>query len=116
MPFHAYDVAIQLIRALKPVLDQIKKHDRDLARQGRKAATSIPQNIAESNYRLGRDRLYHFSVAAGSAGEIQAVLDVAEAWGYLSSEELQEARVLLDREQQLLGGFFHPKSNRKRKK
>ena len=115
MPFHAYDVAIQLIRALKPVLDQIKKHDRDLARQGRKAATSIPLNVAEGNHRLGKDRIYHFSVAAGSAGEIEVILDTAEGWEYVPRKQLEESRTLLDREQRLLAGLLPRRSSRKLK-
>jgi four helix bundle protein len=77
--FECYEIALELVRGLAGVLVQLERRDRDLARQARRAATSVPLNLAEGNRRVGKDRLHHFRVAAGSAAEVRAVLDVAEA-------------------------------------
>jgi len=92
--FHVYARSIELIRALRPLVGRLEKRDKDLARQLRKAASSIPLNIAEGNRRTGKDKSYHFRVAAGSAAETSAALEVAEAWGHL--DDTSTALDLLD--------------------
>lgn len=59
--------------------------------QANRAATSVPLNIAEGLQRHGKDRSYHYSVAAGSAAELSAILDLVSIEG---SDEMQS---LLDR-------------------
>ena len=75
--FDAYEVSVELISALRGVVAVIARHDPDLARQLRRAATSVPLNLAEGNQRAGRDRLHLFRVADGSAREVLASLDAA---------------------------------------
>ena len=50
---------------------------------------SLALNLGEGNERTGRERAYHFRVAAGSAGEVRAGLRLAVAWGDLSPAEAQ---------------------------
>jgi hypothetical protein len=45
MSFAAYDVSLELVRVLAPLVPAIKKHDRDLADQMRRAATSVVLNM-----------------------------------------------------------------------
>jgi four helix bundle protein len=85
MPFHAYELGLQAIRELRVVVPVIKKHDADLAKQIRRAASSVTLNINEGSKRRGEDRLYLYSVAAGSANEVLAGLDTAEAWGWIGA-------------------------------
>jgi four helix bundle protein len=73
------EVSIQMVAAVAPVIEVIRKRDRSLADQLRRAAASVPMNIAEGNRRAGRDRLHHFRVAAGSADEVVTGLRVAAA-------------------------------------
>ncbi len=54
-------------------------------------------NLAEGDRRRGQDRLHLFRVAAGSAAEVQAALDLAVAWGYLTDSQAGPSRELLDR-------------------
>jgi four helix bundle protein len=95
--FECYAVALEMVRGLAEVLVALEQVDRDLARQARRAATSVPLNLAEGNRRAGKDRLHLFRVAAGSADEVRAVLDVAEAWGYVPTSKLEQPREHLDR-------------------
>jgi four helix bundle protein len=99
----AYTVALDLIRALRPVVAQLRKHSPDAADQVERAASSIVHNLAEGSRRNGRDPKRFFDMAHGSAGEIRGALDVADAWGWQVDSE--QARVLLDRELGLLFGL-----------
>ncbi len=40
-PFHVYDAALEVVSALRPVLEQLKMQDRALADQLRRAASSV---------------------------------------------------------------------------
>ena len=99
----AYTVALDLVRALRPVVAQLRKHSPDAADQVERAATSIVLNLAEGSRRNGRDPRRFFDMAHGSAGEIRGALDVADAWGWQIDSE--QARALLDRELGLLWGL-----------
>jgi four helix bundle protein len=51
----AYQVALDLVRALRPVIVQLRSHIVDAADQVERAASSIVLNIAEGDRRNGRD-------------------------------------------------------------
>ena len=99
----AYTVALDLIRALRPVVAQLKQYSPEAADQVERAASSIVHNLAEGDRRNGRDPKRFFDMAHGSAGEIRGALDVADAWGWQVDSE--QARALLDRELALLWGL-----------
>jgi four helix bundle protein len=99
----AYDIALDLIRALRPVITQLRTHSPEVADQIERAASSIVLNLAEGDRRHGRDPRRFFDMAHGSAGEIRGALDLADAWGW--QIESKEARALLDRELGLLWGL-----------
>ncbi|HEY0516479.1 MAG TPA: four helix bundle protein [Solirubrobacteraceae bacterium] len=99
----AYDIALDLVRALRPVVAQLRGHSPDAADQVERAASSIVLNLAEGGRRHGRDPRRFFDMAHGSAGEIRGALDLADAWGW--QIESQQARALLDRELGLLWGL-----------
>ncbi len=105
--FDAYDVSIQLIRSLSAPVALIARHDPDLARQLRRAATSVPLNVAEGNRRAGKDRLHLFRVADGSAREVLAGLEAAAAWGYLDADAVSPAYALADRVAAMLWKLTH---------
>jgi four helix bundle protein len=107
MAFDAFTVAIELVSALRSPLEILRQRDRDLEAQVRRAASSIALNASEANRRDGRDRAPLFRVAAGSAAEVRAALDVAEAWGYFERATLTTARALLDRELAVLWRLTH---------
>jgi four helix bundle protein len=99
----AYTVALDLIRALRPVVAQLRQYSSEAADQVERAASSIVHNIAEGDRRNGRDPKRFYDMAHGSAGEIRGALDVADAWGW--NIDSDQARTLLDRELRLLWGL-----------
>lgn len=99
----AYDVALDLVRALRPVVAQLRTYSSDAADQVERAASSIVLNLAEGGRRHGRDPRRFWDMAHGSAGEIRGALDLADAWGW--QVDSTHARALLDRELGLLWGL-----------
>src|SRR5258708_5737504 len=80
-----YSTVIEVLRVLRPVIAEIEMHDRDLARQLRRAAGSIALNTAEGSGSHGGTRTERYRNALGSARETGACLDVAHALGYVRS-------------------------------
>lgn len=78
-----YSVILRLVSDLRPVLDAIAQHDSDLARQMRRALTSVPLNVAEGSSSRGGNRAARYHTAAGSMREVGACIDVAVALGYV---------------------------------
>jgi four helix bundle protein len=107
MSFHALDVAIEMTRSLRQPVAKVARCDASLASQIRRAASSVPLNVAEARKREGRDRVHLFRVAAGSAAEVRSALETARAWGYLDAESSGEPLALLDRELAMLWRLTH---------
>jgi four helix bundle protein len=88
-----YTTILEVLRELPAVVAQIEAHDRDLARQLRRASTSIALNCSEGSGCHGGTRRERYRNALGSARETGACLDAAMALGYLEAID----PVLLDR-------------------
>ena len=95
--FDALEVSLQLVRSLRLPVLRLRRRDRALSDQIRRAASSIPLNLAEGRRRSGGDRAHHWRIAAGSAEELRAALRVALAWGDIEEPELSGAFELFDR-------------------
>ena len=104
-PFFALSVSVSVAELVGPLLAGVARADGDLARQMRRATASISLNITEARARLGKDRRYLSSVAAGSARELDAALRMAIAFGYLTDDDCADALQLLDRQHALLWGL-----------
>ena len=94
--FQCYQLSLKGVRAVRPLLERIQKHDADLARQLRRCLASVPLNIAEGSESRGKNRLSRYATAMGSAREVVACLQTAEALGYLREQDLPVAVDLFD--------------------
>jgi four helix bundle protein len=94
MPFDVYHRSVDLVREVNLLAGRF---DSNLADQARRAAVSVVLNVAEGNQRTGKDRLNRFRIALGSAAEVTACLDVAEAVGYVGGADTAAAKQLADR-------------------
>ena len=86
--FKCYQLSLQGARAVRPLVERIEVHDRDLGRQLRRCLTSVPLNVAEGSKSAGKNRPARYANAMGSAREVIACLEVAEALGYLQRDDL----------------------------
>ena len=82
-----YSVVLEFIAALRPLLAQIERRDRDLGRQLRRASSSVALNLAEGMYSRGELRTTRYHTALGSMCESHSCLEVAQAFGYVKSLE-----------------------------
>ena len=98
----AAGMAIGLVMAVKAPL-------RSLADQVVRAAASVPANIAEGQGRAGKDRLYHWRIAYGSAKELEVHLTLLLEAGAVDSERAAEALRLLDEVRAMLWRMTHPR-------
>jgi four helix bundle protein len=74
-----YPVLLEMLRLLRPVLAAIERRDGDLARQLRRAASSVALNVGEGMGSRAGHRRERYGTALGSARETVACLDVAQA-------------------------------------
>ena len=107
MSFDAFDASLELVKQLRRSVAQLETRDRDLALQLRRAASSVALNINEGRRRTGKDRTHLWRVAAGSANEVKAALQVAEAWGHLDGDAIVGALAVLDRVLAMLWRMTH---------
>ncbi len=100
--FETQEVTLEMAAQLRPALEALARRDRSLEDQVRRAAASVVLNLAEGAGRRGKDRVQHYRIAAGSAGETAVALRLAKAWGYVDADEVKVAEALLARVQAML--------------
>ena len=88
---------------------QLPKGNADLADQIRRAAQSIPMNIAEGCGRASpADKAKHFTIARGSAMECASQLDVMRVDEAIDAEVYQRGVELLERIVAMLTKLIDP--------
>jgi four helix bundle protein len=101
LDYEKVDVYRCAIEHLAFVFESIPKLPRGfsaLADQWRRAATSVPMNIAEAVGKPSHaDRLNRFAIARGEAMECGAILDVVRLLAVVPPSKLQLAKSLLVR-------------------
>ena len=93
---NVYTRARGVVRKMAPVVAEIRKQDRALADQLRRAAQSVVLNIAEARGSDAGNARARFATACGSAKESRAALHVASDWGYADGGLLQTLDAELD--------------------
>ena len=84
-----------------------------LVSQMRRAAISIPCNIAEGAARKGKKEFRNFlSIAQGSLSELDTQLELTILLGYLCAEELRELWDQLLRIDKMLSGLIRSLTNK----
>jgi len=78
-----YTFILEVLRKIAVLEARIRKHDPDLARQLRRAGSSIALNTAEAMGSHAGNEKARFRTALGSTQETRACLDVAEVFRYV---------------------------------
>jgi four helix bundle protein len=84
-----YEVALWVLKKLRPTVEAIEMRDRDLARQMRRAGSSVVLNLGEGSGSSGGTRRERYRNALGSARELRACIDVAVAWRYVPEVDVE---------------------------
>ncbi len=100
-----WKISIELVKAVYLVLDDFpKKEEFALSSQIRRAAVSIPSNVAEGCGRGTNKELYRFlDIASGSLAELETQIYIAKELGYISDST--EVDDLMIKVQKILVGF-----------
>ena len=107
MAFIVYDLALQMLKRLKPVIEQVRRYDRSLADQMQRAGRSVFLNIAEGQSARGKNELARFNTALAESREIRAALKVAVAWGYVAEAAITVVDDNLDEVAAILWTLVH---------
>jgi four helix bundle protein len=100
----AHDFVLKLYRSTKAFP---REEIYGLTSQIRRAAVSVPSNIAEGCGREGDRELARFcQIAMGSASEAEYQLLLAHDLGYMESKEYQELNQQLCEVKRMLNGFI----------
>ena len=86
MGVNVYIKARRVVQEVASLLAVVKKHDRSLADQLKRAAQSVVLNIAEARGSDAGNARARFATACGSAKEVRAALHLASDWGYLEAK------------------------------
>jgi four helix bundle protein len=83
-----WQAAMNLVSAVYELTSGFPSEERfGLTAQMRRAAVSIPSNIAEGAVRSGTRELLNFlAIAAASASELDTQLEIARRLGYVTAE------------------------------
>ncbi len=94
----AISLAMRVPAPLKPIADQVIR-----------SASSVPANLAEGTGRSGRDRMYHYRIAYGSAKEVDTHLRLLLGAGSINASRTESAINLFDDVRAMIWRLLHPK-------
>jgi four helix bundle protein len=88
--------ALEAASGLQRLLLIVRKRDRSLFDQIHRAMNSVVLNIAEADGNDPGTARARFGSACGSAKEVRAGMQLAVAYGYVSSSRVNEVDITLD--------------------
>ncbi len=114
--FEKLDVWQQSRQVVVAVYNLVKKFPVDerfgLCDQMRRAAISVPSNIAEGVSRVAVKETIHFlEIAFGSLMEVYCQLQIAMDLGYITEEEFNQIKPLIQSTSNMLNGLHRAKKN-----
>jgi hypothetical protein len=105
MAFLAMEEAFEMVRQLREPLEAISRRDGDLANQLRRAAASVPLNLAEAGRRVGRDRFHQFRLDART---LVLLSELPESWPKSPETTCCALRLPLGRPDSACVTWYHP--------
>src|SRR6266566_2089196 len=104
LDLQVWQIAMQLVVDIYTISKVFPTDERfGLTAQIRRAAISVPSNIAEGRSRMGPAEFRRFvSIARGSVAEVETQLAVAEALAYVNAEALHDVHDRADHVSRML--------------
>ena len=107
--FEVLDIALQAAGTAIGLVGRAPAKYRSLADQVVRSASSVPANLAEGNGRAGKDRLYHFRIAYGSAKEVEVHLRLLVGAGVVEPALAGKAIEFFDRVRAMTWRLLNPR-------
>ena len=86
----AWQRTMELVLIAYAIAERLPSTEKyELARQVRRAATSIPANVAEGYERRGKGYRHHVRIALGSLAELQTHIEITIRLGYLRQQDAE---------------------------
>jgi len=82
---------------------------KSIADQVIRSASSVPANLTEGHGRTGRDRMYHWRIAYGSAKEVDTHLRLLTQAGAIDKTQTTAALELFDEVRAMTWRLLNPK-------
>lgn len=100
----AWKIAIEVVKNIYKMTENYPDYERfGLTNQIRRAAVSIPSNIAEgAGKNSDVDFIRYLAIAMGSCNELETQLIISHDLGYVEREELRVIENKLERVQNML--------------
>ncbi|MFP4611214.1 MAG: four helix bundle protein [Thiohalophilus sp.] len=101
---YAWNLSIQLVSDVYSITQKFPDIEKfGLSQQLRRAAVSIPSNIAEGAARNGNNEFRHFvTIARGSLSELDTQLDIARLLNYCTESQREQLDEILQRIDKML--------------
>ena len=105
----AWQKAMDLVEQIYKVTKSFPKEEvYGLSSQIRRAAISVPSNIAEGHCRNGRrEFVHHLSIALGSLGEVETQVIIAKRLAYLGAVPSTELLAMAEETGRIIVGLMH---------
>ncbi len=107
MAFIVYERTLQMLKKLKPIIEQVQRRDRPLADQLQRAGQSTFLNIAEGRSARGKNEAARLQMALTESREIRAALELAVTWGYVDKAASAAVEDDLDQVAAMLWTLVH---------
>ena len=105
-----YQKSIQFLALSARLVDGLTKGHATIASQLKRAALSVPLNIAEASGRTGSaDNAHRFGIARGSALECGAILDACRVLAVADPALLDEGKALVTSVVAMLSKLARPR-------
>ena len=91
-----YTLALEMVASVYRLADDVQESDRDLARQMRRASSTVVLNLAEGMYSQGGRKVARYFDSMASARETMACLDLCIATRMLPRAKVDADLARLD--------------------
>ncbi len=108
-PLEAQSIALKAAGAAIALVRKVPTPLKSLADQVIRSASSVPANLSEGHGRFGKDRKYHYTIAYGSAKEVDVHLQLLLEAGILDESRAMTALHLFDRVRAMTWRLIHPR-------